>query len=197
MKRLILPMLAFLAFSLSSCVLECDDYPCPDGYYCEEGFCYEDEWEEEELEPIPEVVHSDPCATLRCLHGAPCRSGRCDCPPGTSGTRCQIRTTSTFKSYYSPTFFSISGPDKALDIRVSDGVRPLHMALDLGFATVTATLAADLTSFRIHHQKVVHQTEGGFVTVSGSGTITRKEIKIAYTSHRDSGEKTSGSGNYY
>lgn len=43
--------------------------------------------------PAPEepTTPADPCAQISCLNGGQCVSGRCDCPPGYSGDRCQTR----------------------------------------------------------------------------------------------------------
>ena len=36
------------------------------------------------------VTAPDPCATVSCFNGGVCQSGTCDCPPGYSGSQCQI-----------------------------------------------------------------------------------------------------------
>jgi hypothetical protein len=41
--------------------------------------------------PPVESAPADPCATISCLNGGRCVDGRCDCPPGYTGDRCQTR----------------------------------------------------------------------------------------------------------
>lgn len=36
------------------------------------------------------VTTPDPCANVSCFNGGVCQSGTCDCPPGYSGSQCQI-----------------------------------------------------------------------------------------------------------
>lgn len=38
-----------------------------------------------------EIQQTDPCKSIECLNGGQCVNGRCECPPGYTGDRCQTK----------------------------------------------------------------------------------------------------------